>query len=119
MKSFTINGGRLRQARLRRRWPQKFVAATVGVSEGAISQFEGGKCIPSSEMLYKLCGLYGLSADSVLNLEPSEPTYRRATADELCKILSSRSSIWNLFREYGYKSIKIKAGVEVEVWVEE
>ena len=60
---------RLREARLRCRYTQKFVAERVHVSQSMIAGYESGYRTPNAETLLALAYLYQCSTDYLLGKE--------------------------------------------------
>jgi transcriptional regulator with XRE-family HTH domain len=115
--SLRINGALLRQRRLAqgRLWTQDFVGQRLGISGAAVSQVEGGQCLPSLGVLARMCELYNISMDAALGgTEPFEP----ASSEEICEIMSHRHSLWNTVQERKLRAVLIRrAGTTLEVWV--
>ena len=57
-------GERLRECRFRQGLSQEKVAELLGVSRQAVTKWESGKSLPSSENMLALASLYGVSLDS-------------------------------------------------------
>lgn len=80
----TLLGKRLRELRKVNGFTQDYVASVLGVIRQTYSHYESGRRTPSPEAIYKLAGLYNISADDLLYLsinideseygEMSEPT---------------------------------------------
>lgn len=47
-------------------YPQKFVAAELGVSQQAVAKWESGKGLPRADKLVELAKLYGCTVDVLL-----------------------------------------------------
>lgn len=60
-----IDGTKLRKARDRSGMTQSEVAEAVGVQKAAISKIEVGRASPSSDLLARLCKLYGIDIASI------------------------------------------------------
>ena len=60
---------RLREARLRCRYTQKFVAERVHISQSMIAGYESGYRTPNAEALLALAYLYQCSTDYLLGKE--------------------------------------------------
>ena len=58
-------GERLKECRSRKRLSQEKVAEFLGVSRQAVTKWENGKSVPSSENLLALSVLYGISLDEL------------------------------------------------------
>ncbi|WP_243143570.1 helix-turn-helix domain-containing protein [Pseudobutyrivibrio xylanivorans] len=59
---------KLKELRKAHSYTQDFVAASLGIVRQTYSHYETGKRTPSSEMLYKLAGLYDISIDDLMHL---------------------------------------------------
>lgn len=57
---------RLREARKRNGYTMKELGAIVGITEGAVSNYENGKRQPDLDMLIKLADALGCSTDYLL-----------------------------------------------------
>ena len=64
----TLLSKRLKELRKINNYTQDYVASALGVIRQTYSHYETGKRVPSSEMLYKLAGLYEISVDDLLHL---------------------------------------------------
>ena len=51
---------------------QEFVAKELGVTQGAISQWEKGETFPKTELLSRIAKLYKCTVDDLLNEEEKE-----------------------------------------------
>lgn len=67
MKNKEAIGLRLQIARQRKDLLQKKVAKILGINPGTLSNYEAGKREPDNETLIKLCNLYDVSVEYVLN----------------------------------------------------
>lgn len=67
MKSALLSK-RLKELRKINNYTQDYVASALGIIRQTYSHYETGKRIPSSEMLYKLAGLYEISVDDLIQL---------------------------------------------------
>jgi len=61
---------RLREVRAAKGISQRDVALALGISDVSYGAWERGQAEPSIGKLEKLCGMFGVSADSLLGLEP-------------------------------------------------
>ena len=59
---------KLKELRKAHSYTQDYVAETLGIVRQTYSHYETGKRTPSSEMLYKLAGLYEISIDDLMYL---------------------------------------------------
>ena len=66
-------GERLRELRIREGWSQRELAERSRISQTTISQIENGKRNPSADVLKRLVGALGVSANFLLGNE--EPVY--------------------------------------------
>jgi len=64
----TLLSKRLKELRKVNNYTQDYVASALGVIRQTYSHYETGKRTPSSEMLYKLAGLYEISVDDLMHL---------------------------------------------------
>lgn len=55
----------LREAREAKKMSQKEVAALVGRTPQAVSQWESGQSMLPTDIFLKLCQIYGVSADDI------------------------------------------------------
>lgn len=60
-------GQRLRHARLRRRWTQKRVARSLGVTYAQVQKYERGECSISIGAALVFCQLYALTPNQLLD----------------------------------------------------
>lgn len=67
MKNKEAIGYRLRMARQRKDLLQKKVAKILGINAGTLSNYEAGKREPDNDTLIKLCNLYDVTVEYVLN----------------------------------------------------
>ena len=65
-------GARLKQLRKQRHWPQKALAAKVGIRFQLLNKYEGGQHIPPAETLIKLAHTLDTSVDHLLTGNPME-----------------------------------------------
>ena len=61
-------GSRLQELRRLMDYQQKDVAAMLGVERHALSQYETGVRMPPSDIIAKLAGIYGVSADYIMGI---------------------------------------------------
>ena len=64
---------RLLDLRKSRGYSQAQVAMKLGISQGAISQWEHGTTVPAAEQLLSLADIYGISVDEILGRAAPEP----------------------------------------------
>lgn len=67
---FNIIGKNIREARLSRRWSQRFVASQINVSHQSISRLENGYPV-SSNLLKKVTGFLQIPLNEVYKEQPS------------------------------------------------
>jgi len=72
----------------------------IGVSEGLISEWKGGKCKPTTERLIKLAKYFGVSIDYLLgvtdnqNFSEIQSIFEQLTPEEQAEVLQ------NLYKQY-------------------
>ncbi|MBR4183576.1 MAG: helix-turn-helix domain-containing protein [Lachnospiraceae bacterium] len=59
---------RLKQLRCAYSYTQDYVASFLGVIRQTYSHYETGRCVPPTQTLYKLAGLYKISVEDLLHL---------------------------------------------------
>ena len=64
---------RLLDLRKSRKYSQAQVAMKLGISQGAISQWEHGITVPAAEQLLSLADMYGISVDELLGRSTPAP----------------------------------------------
>ena len=64
----TLLPAKLKELRNAHGYNQDYVASAVGIIRQTYSHYETGKRTPSSEILFKLAGLYNISVDDLLQL---------------------------------------------------
>ncbi|MBD2700772.1 helix-turn-helix domain-containing protein [Spirosoma sp. BT702] len=62
-----------------KKWTMEFVARSVGVSSGAISQYEGDLSVPGNDVLLSIAKLYGVGVNELIDPDetPSTETYKK------------------------------------------
>jgi transcriptional regulator with XRE-family HTH domain len=65
-------GVRLKGLRKQKNWPQKVLAAQVGIRFQQLNKYESGLNIPPAEMLVKLADALGVTVDFLLTGNPVE-----------------------------------------------
>lgn len=87
-------GQRLRELRLRKGLSQRQLAKAVGLSYGAIYNYEAGLRVPDTEALVRLADFFGTSVDALLNRDsPAAPTlseYEIAIAKKVRELTMER-----------------------------
>lgn len=68
MSESNILPKKLKELRKAHSYTQDYVAEVLGIVRQTYSHYETGKRTPSSEMLYKLAGLYEISIDDLMHL---------------------------------------------------
>ena len=63
---------RLKQARAEKGWNQELLAEAMGISQGAISQFEKGLRLPTPANITKFAEVLDVSRDSLIGEEQME-----------------------------------------------
>lgn len=76
---------RLKSLRHERNYSQKLVAQLTSVSRQAVNSWEKGKATPTYETLVKLCDIYNVSSDYLLDTQCATPP--KSTTRELCEYL--------------------------------
>ena len=88
----TLLGKRLRELRKVNGFTQDYVASVLGVIRQTYSHYESGRRTPSPEAIYKLAGLYNISADDLLYLSINDLKYGNLdTIVIVCKRLNVTS----------------------------
>jgi transcriptional regulator with XRE-family HTH domain len=64
-------GDMIRSERTRKGWSQREFAKMLGVSPGAVAQWELGDTRPTLERMIDVCGVFGIAASSFLG--PGSP----------------------------------------------
>ena len=85
-------GERLRELRKVHGYTQDYVASFLGVIRQTYSHYETGRCMPPTQALYKLAGLYRISVEDLLHIaaDPDssyEPPEKTGTSDSLAAYL--------------------------------
>lgn len=79
-------GQYLRALRKSFSYTQEYVASHLDVSRQAYSHYETNRALPSNEAIYKIANLYGISADSLIEMsvlsDPAIPYPSRPPHDE-------------------------------------
>lgn len=73
-------GDLIRTERTRRGWNQRLLAKSLGVTPGAVAQWELGSTRPKLARLIDICTLFGISAQSFL--EPGSPYFGQIVEDQ-------------------------------------
>lgn len=60
-------GMRLFKARSKTAMTQAQASQAIGGRQSLVSHYEAGSCLPPTPMLARLCRLYGVSIDSILD----------------------------------------------------
>jgi len=71
-------GAFLRESREKKGLSQEALARRVGVTQGAISQFELGEARPSARVLWRLSRELGVSMETLMNLWEAEEAAHEA-----------------------------------------
>jgi transcriptional regulator with XRE-family HTH domain len=66
--NYRLMGAKLRKARKRMRMTQEQTAEKAGMSASFIGHIERGSRIPSVETIVRLCKIYNVSADAILDV---------------------------------------------------
>lgn len=86
---------RIKEIRKKCGLTQKELAERVGVSEGAISQYESGKRRPDYETVLKMADYFGCSVDYLMGNDPSPA--EDPELDEILEQLKNRNEMRMLF----------------------
>lgn len=73
-------GSRLKALRKERGMTQLQLASEAGVSVSAVGMYERGLREPGLETIFRLCGIFGISTDSLLGYEPEKTEIDRLLA---------------------------------------
>ena len=73
---------RIKECRKAAGMSQKYVSVTLGIAGPSVSNWESGKTKPTNDNVVKLAALFGVTADYLLGLDPTEPTEKAPTPDE-------------------------------------
>lgn len=89
---------RMKELRIKLRLSQDYVAKYLGVSRSTVTQMENGNRKILAEEISKLCTLFGVSADALINnTELSQPTTVFARSFESLSEVD-QAEIMNLIR---------------------
>lgn len=66
-------GEKLKTSREAKGWTLKRVSDLTGITEVSLSRYENNKRIPDAVILEKLCRVYDISADWLLELKRRKP----------------------------------------------
>lgn len=102
---------RIEELRKKHNLTQKALADLIGVTPSAISQYESGIRRPTSSIIPKLAGTFGVSPNYILGL-PEEPKPKNTTTDfslpNVKKIIIDEDfENVNLYISLGYKLLQI------------
>ena len=75
---------------------QKDLADVLFVNQTAVSQWERGVTMPSSQMLFKLSELYGESIDYILGIDDktNEPPFKPVTSGSSSRKENLQAAFW-------------------------
>ena len=76
---------RLKSLRYERKYSQKLVAQLTNVSRQSVNAWENGNATPTYDTLVKLCDIYNVSSDYLLDTQCTIPP--KSTTRELCEYL--------------------------------
>lgn len=96
---------KLKQARISANKTQKEVADTLGMTYQAISNYERGKTKVESDILVKLCQIYGISIREVLSNQPITTKKNLAPPVESDKRLQQIIHYYNGMDEIGKENL--------------
>ncbi len=82
----SVTGERMKELRREKGLKQKDVAEALGVSPKAFTHYETGRRKPNYELLAKVAGFYGVTADYLLGMSNMKRG-RLATEEELIRFL--------------------------------
>lgn len=100
---------KLKQARIAANKTQKEVADMLGMTYQAISNYERGKTKVESDILVKLCQIYGISIREVLSNEPITIKKNHTPTAELDKRLQQIIRCYNEMDDAGRESLADQA----------
>ena len=100
---------KLKQARIAANKTQKEVADMLGMTYQAISNYERGKTKVESNILVKLCQIYGISIREVLSNEPITIKKNHTPTAELDKRLQQIIHCYNEMDDIGRESLADQA----------
>ena len=66
LMNLSIDAAKLRKAREDAGLSQDAAADLVGVKKAAVSKYELGLCLPSAEVLARLCAAYGIELSALI-----------------------------------------------------
>ena len=72
----------LAQLRKEHGYTQEQLAEKLNVSRQAVARWEAGETAPDVYILQKICGIFGVSADEMLNVAPAEPKPQQPQGEE-------------------------------------
>ena len=92
MKSYV--GSKIRELRKAAGMTQTELAAKLDISSSAVGMYEQGRREPDSDMILKLCSVFGVSSDHLLgNCKESDTGDLSVIFDEFTQVLSSHQGL--------------------------
>ncbi len=92
---------KLRSLRAEYEYTQLYVAKQLGISQQAYSNYEKGISKMSTDMIVKVCDLYGISSDSLLGITSKKDAAAQPKSAEMSfKKPSDDNEMLLLFKEY-------------------
>ncbi len=90
-------GNKIRELRKNRGMTQSELAEMLGISSSSVGMYEQGRRQPDSEMILKICSVFGTSADYLLGKDKSDQKHGvcelSLVFDEFTQVLSSQQGL--------------------------
>ena len=96
---FLVMQHRLYELRKAKNITQQRLAIELGIDQGSISSYEGGKYLPTMEILLRLAEYFGVSTDYLLGLSDVKTPLKFAVDDQAAYMLSLFESLPGNYRE--------------------
>lgn len=93
-------GRRITAARQAKKWTQKYLAATAGVSYGAVAHWESGQSRPGMNQAFQLAELLEVDLEQLFPMNPSGADQRAELAPLLLEVV-------DMMREQGLSPAQV------------
>lgn len=89
-------GSKIKELRNNSGMTQSELAKKLGISPSAVGMYEQGRREPDNDMVLKLCGVFGISADCLLGNSENDPNIKKEISevfDEFTRMLSMQQGL--------------------------